>query len=165
MLARPRTFFGEHVELNFDRRGVELAQPGALVFYGGNESAFADHRLGGDFLLRDAGGNAYGGPAPYVVISLDGTERPELEEWSAQAASAVLLERFFAPDELISQALGVVTESMVLFNDMKYRDKAMDALAKSKQLTGSKRQQERARYEAFLKNIRTKEIRETVAAG
>jgi hypothetical protein len=165
MLARPQTFFGEHVELNFDRPGVELAQPGALVLYGGNDADLGKFKLGKDFVLREAGdGPAYNGPAPYVVISLDGHERDELDEWSATAASAVLLERFFAPDELISQALEVVTESMALFNDMTYREKAAAALSKSKTLKGTKKKEQEALYKAYVKNIHTKEIRDTLGS-
>jgi hypothetical protein len=83
-------------------------------------------------VLRDGNGEAYSGELPYVVISLDGTEHEEFEEWSATAASAALLERFFTSDELISEALKVVSEGMVLFNDMTYRRKAADALEKGK---------------------------------
>jgi hypothetical protein len=147
LLARPRTFFGENVELNFARPGVELAQPGALVLYPGGDDGTFDRRykLGRSFVLRDSKGAAYNGPLPYVVISLDGTEHLAFEGWSATAASAVLLERFFASGELISDALGVVTDSMKLYNDMTYRVKAADALEKSKSLRGaSKKHQGRS---------------------
>ena len=165
MLARPRTFFGEHVEFNLDRPGVELAQPGALVLYGDNDpGAFgATYKLGKDFRLRvDGTGRLYDGPAPYVVVSLDGTERERLDGWSAAGASAVLLERFFQPDELITQALEVVTEGMKLYNDMTYRQKATVALKKSKRLKGPNKKQQEELYKAYLKNIQTKEIRDTV---
>jgi hypothetical protein len=163
LLARPQTFFGEHVELNFARAGVELAQPGALVLYGGSdERPFDGYTLGKGNRLRDAQGAAYSGGLPYVVISLDGNDQPEFEAWSATAASAALLERFFTSDELISEALKVVSESLVLYNDMTYRQKAADALGKSKAARGAKKKELEERYKAYLKNIKTKEIRETV---
>ena len=88
LLARPQAYFGEHAELNFDRAGVELAQPGALVLYGGRDArAFEGFKLGPGFELRDADGAPYKGDLPFAVISLDGTERPELDGWSATAAS------------------------------------------------------------------------------
>jgi hypothetical protein len=165
MLARPQTFFGEHVELNFDRPGVELAQPGALVLFGGNDPGVfgTTYKLGKDFKMRvDGTGRQYDGPAPYVVISLDGTERDELDGWSAAAASAVLLERFFHPDELITKALEVVTDSITLYNDMTYRQKAAKALKKSKRLRGPKKKRQEDLYNAYLKNIQTKEIRDAL---
>jgi hypothetical protein len=164
MLASPQTFFGENVELNFTRPGVELAQPGALVLHaGGGDAAFdGSYKLGPGFVLRDEKGAPYDGPLPYAVISLDGTERPELEGWSATAASAVLLERFFSSDELISKALEVVTDGMTLYNDMTYREKAAAALDKSKVLKGAEKKKQQELYEAYLKNIQTKALRDTV---
>jgi hypothetical protein len=169
LLARPNTFFSQHVELNMDRPGVRVVQPGALVLYPGSDEGLLDgrYKVGEDFQLRDeTTKKPYRGPLPYVVISLDGRERPAYEEWSATAASAVLLERFFSSGEVVSKALEIVTESMTLYNDMAYRKKAADALAgsKDKSLTAPKRQEQKALYQTYLKNIRTSEIRETVKA-
>ena len=163
MLARPQTFFAEHVELNFARPGVELAQPGALVLYGGGDDrAFDGYKLGRNLLLRDSEGTPYKGELPYVVISLDGTEHREFDDWSATAASAALLERFFTSNELISEALKVVSEGMVLYNDIKYQEKAAEALEKSKSLKGAKKKHQEELYRAYVKNIKTKELRSTV---
>ncbi len=163
MLARPRTFFEGHVELNMSRPGVELAQPGALVLYpDGDDDPFHGYKLHRFQLCDVATGEPYRGPTPYVVISLDGAERPELEGWSAQAASAVLLERFFAPDELMSQTLDVATAGLSLYNDMVFRDKAADQLAKAKKATGAAKEQYEAAAAAYAKNIRNEEIRATV---
>ncbi len=163
LLARPQTFFGEHVELNVNRPGVRLAQPGALVLYGGtDERALEGYKLGDGFQLRDSEGKPYRGKLPSAVISLDGTERQEFEAWSATAASAALLERFFTPGSLVSQALEVVSDSMVLYNDMTYRQKAAEALAKSKTLKGAEKKKQEDLYKAYLKNIRTEALRDTV---
>ena len=163
MLARPQTLFGEHVELNFARPGVELAQPGALVLYGGNDDrAFDGYKLGHGFVLRDTEGAPYRGELPYVVISLDGTEQRQFDEWSATAASAALLERFFTSDQLLSKALEVMSESMVFYNDMTYRQKAAEALEDIKTMKGPRKRQQEELLKAYLKNIKTKEIRETV---
>jgi hypothetical protein len=162
LLARPHTFFAEHVELNIDRPGVELAQPGALVFYPGDDKrAFAGYKLKGRE-LRDRKGNPYRGELSYAVISLDGTERKAFEDWSATAASAALLERFFSSGEVISSALGIVSDSLVLYNDMTYRQKAADALKKSKTAKGAEKKRQKDLYEAYVKNIKTEEIRKTV---
>jgi len=163
MLARPRTFFEGHVELNMSRPGVMLAQPGALVLSpDGEEDAFHGHKLHRFRLCDVVTGEPYRGSTPYVVISLDGGERPDLEGWTAQAASAVLLERFFAPDELIGQALDVATAGLSLYNDMVFRDKAADQLAKAKRATGAAKGQYEAAAAAYKKNIRNEEIRATV---
>jgi hypothetical protein len=162
MLARPSTYFEENVELNFERPGVELAQPGALVLYpGSDDRAFNRYKLEG-LVLRDEKGAPYRGPLPYAVISLDGAPQKNYEKWSATAASAEVLERFFASDELISTALEVVGESLVLYNDMTYRQKAAEALKESKALKGARKKQQEDLYKAYVKNIKTEEIRKTV---
>jgi uncharacterized protein YnzC (UPF0291/DUF896 family) len=51
---------------------------------------------------------------------------------------------------------------MVLYNDMTYRQKAAEALEKSKALKGAEKKQQQDLYEAYLKNIQTKELRDTV---
>jgi hypothetical protein len=165
LLARPQTFYAEDVELNFRRPGVKLAQPGALVLYPhADKSPFSGrYKLGEGFVLRDVKtGEAYDGPLPYIVISLDGTEQAELAGWSAQAASAELLERFIRPDERISKTLDVVTEGLALYNDMLYRQKAAEALEAAGKATGVAKKEQQAKYEAYVKNIQNKEIRKTI---
>lgn len=166
LLARPHVFYQEHVELNFGRPGVGLAQPGALVLYpGGDDRPFVDmYDLGDDFHLRHVeSGDRYAGPVPYVVISLDGTERPDLKTWSAQAASASLVERFYEPDELMTRALDIVTEGMSLYNDMGYRQRAEDALARARASNGEQRKKHQAMYATYLKNIQSEAIRKSLA--
>jgi hypothetical protein len=162
MLARPNTFFGQHVELNFERPGVELAQPGALVLYpGSDDRAFDGYKLEG-LVLRNGKGAPYRGKLPYVVISLDGTENKNFDGWSARAASAALLDRFFSSGELLSSALEIVNESLVFYNDMKYRDMAAEALKKSKTSKGAEKKRQKELYDAYTKNIKTEAIRKTV---
>ncbi len=164
MLARPRPFFAEDVEVNFTRPGLDVAQTGAYVLYpGGDKKPFAGYDKLRGCVLRDSNGTPYGGELPYVVISLDGTPREKLEGWAATAASALLLERFFAQDALMAEALDVVTSGLVYANDMTYRQKAVEALEKSKTLKGPKKKEQEELYKAYVKNIQTKELRDTVA--
>lgn len=168
LLARPNVFYREDVEINFDRPGPSLAQPGALVLYpNGDEGPFVGrYKLGRDFRLKDIKtGKAYAGTLPYVVISLDGTERPNLKTWSAHAASAALVERFHQPDALMTQALEVAGEGLALFNDVSFQRKAADALERVKKATGANKVREQALYDAYLKNIQNKAIKASVDAG
>ncbi len=168
LLARPQTFYAEHVELNFARPGVVLAQPDALLLFpGSDEKALTQkYKLGADFKLRHRETDEpYKGSLPYAVISLDGTERPELQGWSAQAASAVLLERFFTPDELMSKSLDVVSKSLALYNDMTYRDKAAEALKQLSTAEGAAKREAKERYLAYVKNIQNEDIRALVEGG
>lgn len=112
--------------------------------------------------MRDSEGKPYAGPLPYVVISADGADRPELKGWSGQVASAALLERFFTPDSFLSSSLVLATKGMSLYNDAVYRDKAADALKAAKGLEGAAKDAKMDQYEAYLKNIQDDDIRDSV---
>ena len=165
MLSSPRTFFAESAELNFGRPGCELTQPGELVLYPrGHEGSFTRrYKLGSGRVLHDVvTGKQYDGPLPYIVISLDGSTRSDLSGWSAQAASAELLERFIQPDERITSTLEIVTEGLSLYNDMLFRDRAAKALEGAAAATGAEKKKYEEHYKAYVKNIQNKEIRGTI---
>lgn len=164
MLARPRTFYEEGVEINMSRAGLARSQASGFVLYpDGDESPFAGkYRVKpGDWVLRDAEGKPYAGPLPYVVVSADGADRPELKRWSGQVASAALLERFFTPDSFLSASLALATKGMSLYNDAVFRDKAADALEAAKGLDGPAKEAKMHQYEAYLKNIQDDDIRDS----
>lgn len=165
MLARPHTFYEEGVEINMSRAGLRRTQASAFVLYpDGDESPFAGKYTmkRGDWVLRDSDGEPYSGPLPYVVLSADGADRPELEGWSGQTASAALLERFFTPDSFLSTSLDLATKGMSLYNDAVYRDKAADALKAAEGLKGDAKKAKMDQYNAYVKNIRDQDIRDSV---
>jgi hypothetical protein len=165
MLSRPHTFYEESVEINLSRAGLARTQASAFVLYPDEDKSpfVGKYELAGDWVLRNPKDNgAYDGPLPYVVISADGTARPELEGWSALAASALLLQRFFKPDELVSKSLEIATEGLSLYSDAVYRNKAAKALKAAETATGLDKEGKMAQYEAYLKNIKDDGIRESV---
>jgi hypothetical protein len=121
----------------------------------------SEYKLGKDFILRDANDKAYDGAQPYVVLSLDGTERSDLKDWSAEAATAELVKRFHEPDELISQALEVTTQGLGLFNDITFRDKAAREKDLASKAGGAEKELHEKLYQAYLKNIQNTDIRGT----
>lgn len=128
----------------------------------GDPVPFHDYRMGDDFALRDADGKPYAGELPYIVISLDGTAHSEFDGWAAQAASSVLVERFFQQDEMLSSMLGIVNDSLSLYNDMTYRQKAADMLAQASKAKGAEKKALLERYKAYVKNIKNDDIKATV---
>jgi hypothetical protein len=62
----------------------------------------------------------------------------------------------------MSQTLDVATAGLSLYNDMVFRDRAADQLAKAKKSTGAAKGQYEAAAAAYAKNIRNEEIRATV---
>lgn len=163
LLASPRPYYAETVNVNFGLAGIEAAQARALVLHPGDDDAqFAGYTLGSDNLLRDAEGHAYEGDLPYVVLSLDGTAHADLEGWTAEAASAVLLERFFDPDERLSKALDLTTEALGYFNDVKYQERALKAQKAAAASTGPERERLEKLAMAYIKNIQNETIRKSV---
>lgn len=119
------------------------------------EDALAEFQIVRGKLVRKSDGALYAGNTPFVVIAADGQADPGLEGFSAMAASAALLERFYNIREDSQTTADVLIQALKLYNDFSYRNDA-DALAKRLK-DGSLPEEERkslqARYEAIVKNI------------
>lgn len=163
MLASPKPYYAETVNVNFALAGLEAAQARALVLYPGeDEEKFAGYELGQGSLLRDPQGETYSGDLPYAVLSLDGSAHADLQGWTAQAASAVLLERFFAPDERLSKALELTTEALTYYNDVKYQERAAKALQAAREATEPEKAKLEKLARAYIKNIQNGDLRKAV---
>lgn len=157
VLARARVFFASTEVVNFDQPGLKVSSRGGLVIYPDKEDIgeFGTCRVrDGDFVLRDDAGKAYGGDLPYMVISLDGTPRNELEKWSSTALSAAMTSRFFAGDSTVTEAMKVVGEGMALYNDVTYERKARAVLDKLQtEMDDAARTKLVKQYKAYRKNV------------
>ena len=164
MLAHPRTFFESTVTLNFALNGVPLAQPDSLLLHPDDDGTLVngDYHVGSEFQLVDGDDKPYAGPVPYIVISLDGAEREEFASWTAEAATSSLLERFFSPDERISKTLDIVSDGLSLYNDMQFHGKAVKAKEAAANSIGAAKKKHEKDLSAFLKNIHSKEIRNSI---
>lgn len=164
LLARPRPCFEATMELNFARPGMQTIQAGATLIYpDGYESEFSNYTMSrDDHSLRDRDGKRYAGDVAYMVVSLDGTDQPEYEKWTAQAASASITERFFGGGGSMTKALELVTDSLSLYNDLAYQKLALGI--KRSLLGASEVEKDRLSilYEAYKKNIQNEEIRKTL---
>ena len=81
-------------------------------------------------LIAKAGGSLYAGPLPYVSITLDGAERPELKDFAPTKASSELLDRFYHVSDTQQQSTDILLEAVKLYNDFSFRKRADDQLAK-----------------------------------
>lgn len=105
--------------------------------------------------LVDGAGRAYEGDEPYVVISLDGAERPKLVDFAPTVASAAVLKRFFNIRDGANASVEAVLGGLKLLSDSKYRFEA-DALKKTISALSAEdpnRQKLQERYDALIKNI------------
>jgi hypothetical protein len=98
------------------------------LFNDGDRAEFAGFRPElvdpGEMALVNAG-RPYDGPAPYILVGIDGREEPQLVDFVGHVASAALLEKFYPTAEdgaavLIDQLEVAVT----LLNDFNYSQRA-----------------------------------------
>jgi hypothetical protein len=69
-------------------------------------------------------GQRYIGDDPYVVISIDGAERPDLDNFTPTAASSAVLQKFFQMRERSVASVEAVVQGLQLASDMKLRKQA-----------------------------------------
>ena len=113
--------------------------------------------------LLDASNKPYGEDLPYVVISLDGAERPKLADFAPTVASASVLKRFFNMRDGAAASVDAIVDGLKLLSDSKYRFEA-DALMKKISVLPVEDSQLAAlkeRYAALVKNISDERMKPT----
>ncbi|MFZ0531400.1 MAG: hypothetical protein WAL91_12800, partial [Propionicimonas sp.] len=136
LLARPNPFIEVPLSLNFALPGETVSKKGKIVLRGNHPEPIGDEFTlhGTSNKLQDADGNDYAGPTPYLVVSLDGSDRSAtLKSWQAHAASAALVDRFFSTS-VGGDAIGIAQEALGLYNDLTFMKKATDAKAAAEAL-------------------------------
>jgi hypothetical protein len=103
----------------------------------------------------------YDGEYPYTVISLDGRENDEFKNFTPAAASAAQLDKFYNINDGTSQPLGTLVDSLKLYNDMKFREKALNLADKLKTLDKASKEYPSLlnQFNAYANNIGTKELK------
>jgi hypothetical protein len=83
-------------------------------------------KVGEEGQLLDADGKPYDGDFPYIVISLDGQEVKEYEQFTPTAASAALLDKFLGIKEGKTTMMENALEGLKLYSDYRFRKQAED---------------------------------------
>lgn len=144
---------------------IDLALPGAAAAIAGfmlvtpGNVDVLDSSLRRDYQIQDGklvngNGEPYGGDAPYIILAVDGTGRPDLATFAASAVTAAALTQFYGLKDGSKAALGPLLDALKLYSDMTFRteaDKIDSKLAKTKDEKAKAELSERR--EALLKNI------------
>lgn len=93
----------------------------------------------------------YQGKAPYIIINIDGGEKPDLEKFSPTLATNAILNRFYGSDNKIAETSNILMEALTLYNDLSYRTKAEGLKKKLDSLGANKDSEEYKRIESLLK--------------
>jgi hypothetical protein len=112
-------------------------------------------------LMKD--GVPYQGNAPYLILNIDGAEKPALDGFAPSLASAGILSKFFGGSNKIEDAAGVLLQAMSLYNDYSYRTRADKMERELNRLRENPESEEYKRtkelYDAYLKNIQNELLR------
>jgi len=110
--------------------------------------------------LVGADDKPYAGEEPYVVISLDGAARKNLEGFAPSIATAAVLKQFFSMRDGAEASIDAMISAFRLANDLKYRQEAKSLQAAIAVESDQKKKGElTARLEAVNKNILTTELK------
>ena len=106
--------------IDFDTPGAPIAEAEFRIICGPTLDA-GDFKFVPKRGLVDANDKVYDGPEAYIVISLDGKKRDELNDFAATMASSALLQKFYNVKDGTETAIDTAVEAMKLFNDSKFR--------------------------------------------
>jgi hypothetical protein len=142
--------FKATVPLNFLRPGEisPIADFRLIVEDSIQESALQDLKVNEDGILVDKKEKQFDGDFPYAVISLDGRENKTYEDFTATAAGAVLLEKFYNIKEGQEQPLEPLFEAVKLYNDLQFRKKA-EGIAKQLESLNKESEEYKMKSEAY----------------
>jgi len=109
-------------------------------------------------LVHRQSGKAYDGDAPYLLINVDGSTKPQLNDFLPQAATVAQLDKFYGKKQPGSAALNALQEAMSLYNDLSYSRKIKtqkNLLSGIKDTTSSAYLNGQKLLEAYQANLRS----------
>jgi len=134
LLLQGKPFLEDSLSLRFDTPEMPLVLASMVVLYNDKdksefESSYSTGLVGQPpksriAMLHRSTKAEYKGDAPYIIISLDGRKRSNLDEFAPKLASAALLEQFYQESGTTGQVVNALGSAMELYNDFGYHQKA-----------------------------------------
>ena len=106
-------------------------------------------------------GSEYQGDAPYIIINVDGAEKPELESFTPKFATAAILQKFYGAMDKEGQVNEEIEEALMLYNDFRFLKKAKELHVKMADMEEGDDNYEYTKelLEAYKKNIKNEDIK------
>jgi hypothetical protein len=152
--------FSETLAIDIDRPGRPDTQPGFAILTNSSEVTALAEAESLEFVPRKglrntSTGKPYEGPGAYVVLSLDGSERPDYVSFAPTMASAAMLDRFLSTGEQRPSGTDLILQSMKAFNDLHFRGKADGIKRKLADADPASDEGKKLKslFEAYVKNI------------
>jgi hypothetical protein len=140
--------------LDFNEAGsTPVSADFRLVTNSAFDSSGLEYQAGKGLASRSTG-KLYDGDQPYIVISLDGAEKPNLANFAPTHASAAVLQTFYGVSDASSALIDGFVDAMKVVNDLKFRDDADKLTARIKATSDTQLKQKlQTQLDADLKNI------------
>jgi hypothetical protein len=131
-LLQSDPFLHEDIHFPFDTPDVPQAYAHQIVIYNTRDekelSLYSTGLTGPEgkqrvALIHKENGQEYQGIAPYLIISLDGRKRPDLEAFTPKLASAAVLEQFYRGADPGGKVVETLGSALELYNDFSFRQK------------------------------------------
>lgn len=158
--------FSETFAISTDRSGWINTPPGFVLLTTSTQLASQAEREELTFRPRDglvvkATDTAYAGPIPYIVLSLDGRNRPDYAEFAPTIASAAVLDRFLHTGDR-PKPTDILMESLKLYSDIHYAEKARSMardLGRMPDHDSDDYKRTKTLFDAYIKNIGDERLR------
>jgi len=158
--------FSPTVVLNFSDPTDPVQQSGFLVLFKDEEDRTLDPssltletEAGRHGLIDPSTNRLYAGPAPYIVISIDGTKQDSLTSFAPTAATASILAKFFNIKDGGPIPTQDVMEALKVANDLKYRKEAIHLQGEINNASDDDKLILQKQLDAVIKNILNEELR------
>lgn len=158
--------FAETLSIDMNRPGLRDTRPGYVLLT--NSPQLESQIERGELIFRPRDGlvvkatiTPYTGPVPYIVLSLDGHERPDYAEFAPTMASAAVLDRFLHTGDRPRSA-DVLIEGLKAYNDIHYADKAESLARQLGRMTdpgSAEFKRVKSLFDAYVKNIGDERLR------
>ena len=165
-LVESNPFLSADMNLKFDTPGFEASIARRAYLYNERDRGeFANYIAvvknidsGGKqmaVLVHKDSGKEYKGNAPYIIVNIDGRERPELKDFTSKLASAALLERFYGTTDVAGKVVEAIDSAMKLYNDFTFQKKAEEIkkTLKSYSIDSDMYKKAKELFDAYNKNI------------
>lgn len=107
-------------------------------------------------LVMSKNGKQYLGPKPYIIMSIDGSEKASFKSFSPTIASAALLKKFYGITE--NSPINEMSEILNVYNDFTYVQKFNKTKKELEDATGERKSELEELMKAYEKNIQNADL-------
>jgi hypothetical protein len=157
------------IPIEFDSPIIPPTEPKEFVIYNDNDKGeFANLEVS---LFKDQSPqlrlvnkndkSEYKGPAPYMIVILNGAERRDLEAFSPTIASASIIKKFYGTSDRTGDVTSILQTAMQLYNDSNYKLKGEKLKRQMDNLQKDSDQYKKLKdlYVAYSANIRSENFK------